>query len=134
MGGAIGVAVALLVDPFAGLIAYQISQSLALLLITVIGTGAAAWPRSHRDCLRHMRREATLATCVRLLAASANNLDQIVVAALIGSVPLASLRQTYRDLALRHRRRIVQRDPLQPLFAQGRTRDAAKSSTQASRC
>jgi hypothetical protein len=36
-----------------------------------------------------MRREATLATFVRLLAASANNLDQIIVAALIGSVPLA---------------------------------------------
>jgi O-antigen/teichoic acid export membrane protein len=88
-GGAIGVGVALFVDPFTGLIAYQIGQSLAFLLTTIIGTEAAARPRLHRDCFRRMRREATLATCVRLLAASANNLDQIIVAGLVGSVPLA---------------------------------------------
>ena len=88
-GGAIGVGVALLVDPFTGLIAYQIGQSLAFLLTTIIGTGAAARPRLHRDCFRHMRREASFATSVRLLAASANNLDQIMVASLVGSVPLA---------------------------------------------
>jgi O-antigen/teichoic acid export membrane protein len=89
LGGAIGVTLALLVDPFAGLIAYQVSQSMVFLMVTVIGTGAATRPRLHRDCFHRMRREATLATCVRLLAASANNLDQIIVAALIGSVPLA---------------------------------------------
>jgi O-antigen/teichoic acid export membrane protein len=89
LGGAIGVTLALLVDPFTGLIAYQVSQSAVFLMVTVIGTEAAARPRLHRNCFLRMRREATLATCVRLLAASANNLDQIIVAALIGSVPLA---------------------------------------------
>lgn len=88
-GGALGVAVALLVDPFVGLVAYQVGQSLVFLLTTIIGTGAAARPRLHRDCFRLMRHEATLATCVRLLAASANNLDQIIVASLVGSAPLA---------------------------------------------
>ncbi len=88
-GGAIGVAVSLFVDPFAGLIAYQIGQSLAYLLTIVTGTEAAARPRFHLDCFRQMQREATLATFVRLLAASANNLDQIIVASLVGSVPLA---------------------------------------------
>jgi O-antigen/teichoic acid export membrane protein len=89
LGGAIGVTLALLVDPFMGLIAYQVCQSLVFLMVTVIGTGAAARPRLHRNCFLRMRREATLATCVRLLAASANNLDQIIVAALIGSARLA---------------------------------------------
>ena len=89
LGGAIGVTLALLVDPFIGLIAYQVAQSMVFLFVTIIGTGAAVRPRLHRDCFLRMRREATLATCVRLLAASANNLDQIIVAALIGSVPLA---------------------------------------------
>ena len=121
VGGAIGVAVALLVEPFIGLVAYQISQSLALLLMTVIGTGAAAWPRPHRDCLRHMRHEAMLATCVRLLAASANNLDQIIVAGLVGSAPLA-----FYSLGKRIESAFVtvagsfSAILFQPLFAQGR--------------
>ena len=37
--------------------------------MTAVGTSAAALPRLHRDCFLRMWREATLATCVRLLAA-----------------------------------------------------------------
>jgi O-antigen/teichoic acid export membrane protein len=88
-GGLVGIAVMLGGDAFAGLVSYQVSQSLAFLLMTAVGTGAAALPRLHRDCFLRMWREATLATCVRLLAASINYLDQIMAAALIGSVPLA---------------------------------------------
>jgi O-antigen/teichoic acid export membrane protein len=122
LGGAIGVALALLVDPFTGLIAYQVSQSMVFLMVTVIGTGAAARPRLHRSCFLRMRREDTLATCVRLLAASANNLDQIIVAALIGSVPLAfynlgkRLELTFVTVAGSFSAILFQ-----PRFAQGRT-------------
>lgn len=122
VGGLLGVAVALLDDPFTGLIAYQVGQSLALLLTTIIGTGAAARPRLHRDCFRRMRHEATLATCVRLLAATVNNLDQIIVAALIGSVPLA-----FYNLGKRIETTFVTAAGsfsailFQPLFAQGHT-------------
>ena len=121
-GGLVGIAVALLVDPFIGLIAYQVVQSLVFLLTTVIGTAAAARPRLHRDCFRQMRHEATLATCVRLLAASVNNLDQIIVAALIGSAPLA-----FYNLGKRIETTFVTAAGsfsailFQPLFAQGRT-------------
>ena len=126
-GGAIGVAVALLVDPFIGLIVYQIVQSLVFLLTTVIGTGAAAQPRLHRDCFRRMRQEATLATCVRLLAASVNNLDQIIVAGLIGSAPLA-----FYNLGKRIEMTFVTAAGsfsailFQPLFAHGRPEQRGK--------
>jgi PST family polysaccharide transporter len=88
-GGLAGVAVTLRWDALAGLVSYQVCQSLAFLLATIVGTGAAAFPRLHRACLDRMWREATLATGVRILAAGINNLDQIVAAALMGSAPLA---------------------------------------------
>ena len=88
-GGLVGIGMTLGFDPFLGLVSYQVAQSLAFLLATTVGTGAAAMPRPHRDCFLRMWREATLATCVRLLAASINYLDQIIAATLIGSVPLA---------------------------------------------
>ena len=87
--GTIGVIAALLIDPFTGLIASQIAQSVIGLLTTLVGTGAAVWPRLHLDCFHRMRREATMASGVRLLAACGNHLDQIMVAMLIGSIPLA---------------------------------------------
>lgn len=42
--GMIGVSAALLISPFTGLIVCQIAQSLLILLMTVVGTRAAAWP------------------------------------------------------------------------------------------
>jgi O-antigen/teichoic acid export membrane protein len=89
LGGTIGIALALLIDPFIGLIAYQIAQSATFLLSTIIGTQAAVWPRLHMEYFRRMRREATLATGVRLVAASMNNVDQIIAAMLLGSTSLA---------------------------------------------
>jgi O-antigen/teichoic acid export membrane protein len=89
VGGAIGAALALLVNPFIGLIAYQVGQSIGFLLSTVVGTRAAAWPRVHPACFRRMRHEAILATGIRLLAATVNNLDQIIAAVVLGTAPLA---------------------------------------------
>ncbi len=87
--GALGVAVAFILDPTAGLILYQLGQSVLVFLTTVAGTAAMARPIFHRDCFRVMSREALLSSGVRLQAATINNLDQIIIAGLIGSTQLA---------------------------------------------
>ncbi len=87
--GAIGIAVVVLHGGIAGPIAYQVSQSAISFLVCVVGTRALAYPRSHPAARRRMLREASLSTGVRCIAATINNLDQIIVAALVGSLPLA---------------------------------------------
>ncbi len=89
VAGGLGVAVAALVSPLAGLVLYQVGQSAVVFAATALGGGLLARPRLHRDCLRRMRREAGMSTGVRLVAATINNLDQVVLAPLVGSVPLA---------------------------------------------
>ncbi len=66
VGGAIGISIGLLANPLAGLVAYNVCQPLVYLLVLVIGSGAAAWPRLHRDCFHRMRKDAVLSTGVRL--------------------------------------------------------------------
>lgn len=82
--------------PMAGLVAYQLGLSALLLLLTVAGTGTLVRPQLHRDCLRRLRREATHASAVRLVAAVNNSLDQVLVAGLLGGLQLA-----YYNLAKR---------------------------------
>ncbi len=87
--GLIGGFVGWAAHPFDGLIAYLICQSALICVTTSLGTTAMARPVLHLDCLRDMRREAFAATVVRLFAATNNYLDQIVVAAAMGSAQLA---------------------------------------------
>ncbi|WP_431272856.1 oligosaccharide flippase family protein [Dankookia sp. P2] len=80
----------------AGLVAYQLSLSLLVLLLTSVGSGTFARPRMHRDCLRRLWPEASRASGVRLVAAVNNSLDQVLVAGLLGGLQLA-----YYNLAKR---------------------------------
>lgn len=87
--GAVGIGLALTGRPMTGMVVYQVGQSALILLTTVIGTGALARPRLHHDCLRHMAHEATMASIVRLVAATNNYVDQIIIAAMLNSTRLA---------------------------------------------
>ena len=87
--GAVGGLIGLCGYPFQGLIIYLVAQSALIFATTAIGTGVLVRPRLWRDCARDMRREATAASVVRLVAAANNYLDQIVVAGMIGSALLA---------------------------------------------
>jgi PST family polysaccharide transporter len=81
--------VTLFVAPLYGLIAYQVLVSALLLIITAFGTDLLRAPRFHRDCYREMAREGWWSTSVRFVAANVVNLDQIIVASIAGSTPLA---------------------------------------------
>lgn len=88
--GTIGIAVAnFLEHPIAGFVAYQLGQSAAMFLMTVIGTGVLAKPRFHRDAARSMARETGISSALYVLRAAADYLDQIVVAAMFGGSRLA---------------------------------------------
>ena len=89
VAGGLGIAVALTLAPLPGLVLYQVGQSVTVFIATSLGSGLMARPRLHRDCMRRMRREAAMSTGVRLVAASINNLDQLVLAPLVGSTQLA---------------------------------------------
>ncbi len=89
LAGALGVTIGLLGYALTGLVVYLVGQSALGLLIAVGGSHALARPRLHRDCLLRLRRETGFASVTRLIAASNNYLDQVIVAAVIGSVPLA---------------------------------------------
>jgi PST family polysaccharide transporter len=121
--GAVGIGLALTGRPMAGMIVYQVGQSALILLTTVIGTAALARPRLHRDCLRRMAHEATMSSIVRLVAATNNYVDQIIIAAMLSSTRLA-----YFNLAKRVETTFITASAsfsailFQPLFA---TTDAA---------
>jgi PST family polysaccharide transporter len=87
--GVIGIGVSLSVHPLFGLVTYQVGQSAMMFVTTAFGTDSMARPRFHRDCFRRMRREATLSTGVRIVASSISNLDQVIIAPLVGSLQLA---------------------------------------------
>lgn len=87
--GIAGVAIALNGSPMLGLIAYQVGQSALGLLVTSIGTSAMARPVLHRKALRTMLREGWASSAVRLVSATNNYFDQIVIATVIGSQRLA---------------------------------------------
>lgn len=87
--GALGVLFVLYGQPLDGLACYQLGQSALIFLTTATGAGVCAWPRFSRPHMARMRREAVAASVVRLVAASNNYFDQIVVAAGIGSALVA---------------------------------------------
>jgi teichuronic acid exporter len=87
--GAVGVALVLHDQPLTGLVAYQLSQSLLAFLVTATGADALVWPHFDPARMAAMRREAIAASVVRLVAATNNSLDQILVAASINSLSLA---------------------------------------------
>lgn len=89
VAGVVGVVLATTLDPVAGLIAYQLVQSIVAFASTAFGTALLATPRFHRDCVRRLRRETLLATGNRTLAASINYVDQMVIAPLAGDTGLA---------------------------------------------
>ncbi len=121
--GAVGIGLALIGRPMVGMVVYQVGQSVLVLLSTVIGTAAMAWPRLHRDCLRRMAHEATMSSVVRLVAATNNYVDQIIIATMLSSTRLA-----YFNLAKRVETTFITASAsfsailFQPLFA---TSDAA---------
>lgn len=121
--GAVGIGLALTGRPMAGMVTYQVGQSALILLTTAIGTAALAWPRLHRDCLRRMAHEATMSSIVRLVAATNNYVDQIIIATMLSSTRLA-----YFNLAKRVETTFITASAsfsailFQPLFA---TTDAA---------
>lgn len=94
--GLIGAGLALAGEPLIGLVAYQVGQAVLAFLATVVGTSTLARPWLHGATLRAMAPEALPATGVRIVAAAGNQLDQVAMAALTGSVPLA-----YYNLAKR---------------------------------
>jgi O-antigen/teichoic acid export membrane protein len=88
IAGGVAIALVLLHQEFAGLVAYQVVQSAAVFLVSAVGTGAVARPRFDRHSFRRMYPEASLSSGVRLVAATINNMDQIIVAAAVGILPL----------------------------------------------
>lgn len=89
VAGGLGIVVALTLAPLPGLVLYQVGQSVTVFIATSLGSGLMAKPRLYGDCMRRMRREAGMSTGVRLVAATINNLDQVVLAPLVGSTQLA---------------------------------------------
>jgi teichuronic acid exporter len=88
--GAAGIAVADLLDhPMAGFVAYQAGQSATMFLLTVLGTGALATPRFHRDAARSMARETGMSSALYVLRAATDYLDQVAVAAMFGGSRMA---------------------------------------------
>ena len=90
-GGAsvLGITTSVLLTPLWGLAVYQIGLSVLLFVFTAFGGDLIARPRFHRDAYRQMAREASWSTSVRFVAATVNNLDQIIVAWIAGSTSLA---------------------------------------------
>ncbi len=89
VAGAVGVVIALLIEPVDGLVAYQLVQSMLTFVSTSIGGGLLVRPRLHRDCVRRLRSEMLLATGNRSLAATINYMDQMAIAPLAGDIGLA---------------------------------------------
>jgi O-antigen/teichoic acid export membrane protein len=89
IAGAAGIAVVMFGDGMTGLVVYQVGQSIIIFLASVLGTNVLARPRFDPASFRRMAPEATLATCVRFIAATVNNLDQIMISALVGGVSVA---------------------------------------------
>lgn len=86
--GATGIGCAVMGAPLAGLIAYQVGQSGFGLCFLLFAEGAAARPVLHRG-LRALLAEGWPASAVRLVSATQNSMDQIVLAPLVGALPLA---------------------------------------------
>lgn len=93
--GTVGIACAVMGAPLAGLIAYQIGQSAFGLGFLLFAEGAAVRPVFHRG-VRALLAESWPASAVRLVSATQNSMDQIVLAPLVGALPLA-----YYNLAKR---------------------------------
>jgi len=89
LAGSIGVLIATVAEPVAGLVAYQLGQSLITFAGTSLGAGLLARPRLHADCIGRLRRETLLSTGNRTLAATINYLDQMVVGPVAGELGLA---------------------------------------------
>jgi PST family polysaccharide transporter len=89
VAGGAGAAVALLGGGITGLVLYQVCQSLIIFLASVIRTDSMARPRFDAPSFRRMAPEASWATSVRFIAATINNLDQIIVSALTGGIAVA---------------------------------------------
>ncbi len=116
--GAVGVVLSFLGEPLLGLVVYQVGQLALVFFATVLGTGALARPRFHRDCARAMAREAGFASANRFIAGAINYLDQVAVGAVLDPRRLA-----YFNLAKRAEMSLVTAAVsfnsilFQPLFA-----------------
>lgn len=86
--GTIGIGVAAAGAPLAGLVTYSVAQSILAFAFTAAARGALARPRMHAAGWA-LLREGWAASAVRLVSASNNYLDQIVIGAVIGSSLLA---------------------------------------------
>jgi teichuronic acid exporter len=124
IAGLVGIGIALAGSPMLGLAAYQVGQSLLILLTTVLGTGALVRPRLHRACLERMVREASMSSIVRLVAATNNYVDQIIIATLLSSTRLAYFNVAKRvETVLITASASVSGILLQPLFASRGAKD-----------
>ena len=86
LAGVVGVATAWFASPVVGLVCYQVLQSVLTCTVTMIGAGSVARPRLHRSELKALGPETGYATGNRLIAAAINSLDQLVLAAVAGTV------------------------------------------------
>ena len=96
VAGGLGILIAAIVDPLAGIVAYQLVQSAVTFAATSLGQGLLVRPHLHRDCIQRLRSETLLSTGNRTLAATINYVDQMVIAPLAGETGLA-----YYNLAKR---------------------------------
>ena len=88
VAGGAGVLIAATAAPIVGLIAYQVGQSVLSFAGVSVGRGLLARPRLHADCVRRLRRETIFSTGNRVLAASINYVDQMMVGPLAGETGL----------------------------------------------
>ncbi|NPD65146.1 oligosaccharide flippase family protein [Lichenicola cladoniae] len=89
IAGCVGVVITRNVNAGAGLVIYQLVQSIVTFVSTSFGSGLLVRPRFHWDCIRRLRRETLLATGNRTLAATINSVDQMLIAPLAGNIGLA---------------------------------------------
>lgn len=124
VAGGIGLFCAMLHHPLAGIVLFQVAQSALALMVTVMGTTALARPRLHQACWQKMRHETMYATGTRLISATNNYLDQVLIATLADSTKLA-----YFNVAKRLETAFITAGSsfssilFQPLFAQLQVRD-----------
>jgi PST family polysaccharide transporter len=89
LAGAVGIGLALTLDPVTGLVLYYVLQALSMFLMTVVGTGTLVRPAFHWPSLRAMGREAGHASLVRLSGALQNYFDQLTLSAVAATETVA---------------------------------------------
>ncbi len=89
VAGAGGALTAWLASPVVGLLVYQVGQSILSFAGVAVGRGLLARPRLHHDCVARLRQETIFSTGNRVLAATINYVDQMMIGPLASETGLA---------------------------------------------